>query len=177
MVICRIVDWNRELSPWKAEPVMDDSEGFAGEGRETLNWLTEVCAVRAFKELGGRRRAMLAGYSLAGLFTLWAAYETDIFEGYACCSGSLWFEGWEDFAAKNHVKGKCSIYLSLGGKEEKTDNPVIAGIGRATRRQERLLKDDPNVQRCILEMNPGGHFADSGKRLAKGIRWLVDPRS
>lgn len=29
------------------------------------------------------------------------------------------------------------------------------------------------AEQVILEWNAGGHFADSGKRLAKGIRWLL----
>ncbi|ERL11412.1 hypothetical protein HMPREF1248_0438 [Coriobacteriaceae bacterium BV3Ac1] len=33
--------------------------------------------------------AYISGYSLAGLFALWSLYQTDIFKGAACVSGSL----------------------------------------------------------------------------------------
>ena len=62
----------------------------------------------------------------------------------------------------------------LGGKEEKTKNAVMATVGDCTREQEKLLLEDPFAERVVLEWNPGGHFADSGKRLAKGIRWLLE---
>ena len=32
------------------------------------------------------------------------------------------------------------------------------------------------ICQVVLEWNPGGHFADSGKRLAKGIKWLMEKR-
>ena len=118
----------------------------------------------------------LAGYSLAGLFALWSAYECDIFSGIACCSGSLWFKNWDIYMREHTLKRKCSVYLSLGGKEEKTKNAVMATVGDRTREQEKLLLEDPLAERVVLEWNPGGHFADSGKRLAKGIKWLMEKR-
>ena len=74
------------------------------------------------------------------------------------------------------LKRKCSAYLSLGGKEEKTKNAVMATVGDRTREQEKLLLEDSFAERVVLEWNPGGHFADSGKRLAKGIKWLMEKR-
>ena len=58
-------------------------------------------------------------------------------------------------------------------REEKTKNKVMATVGERTREQERILREDPLAEQVILEWNAGGHFADSGKRLAKGIRWLL----
>ena len=34
-----------------------------------------------------------------------------------------------------------------------------------------LLKDQNAVK---YELNSGGHFADAGKRLAKGLRWMLE---
>ena len=39
----------------------------------------------------------LAGYSLAGLFAIWALYQTDIFSRAASMSGSLWYPGLLDY--------------------------------------------------------------------------------
>ena len=69
-----------------------------------------------------------------------------------------------------------STSLSLGGKEEKTKNAVMATVGDRTREQEKLLLEDSFAEQVVLEWNPGGHFADSGKRLAKGIKWLMEKR-
>lgn len=113
-------------------------------------------------------------YSLAGLFALWTAYETDIFSAIASCSGSLWFEQWDEYVLHHQIKHESNIYLSLGGKEEKTKNPVMARVGDRTRTQERILRNDPKVKQTTLEFNSGGHFADAQKRLAKAVKWLLE---
>ncbi len=75
------------------------------------------------------------------------------------------------------IQSKCSVYLSLGGKEEKTKNKVMAAVGDRTRAQERLLQEDSMVESVVLEWNAGGHFADAGKRLAKGVKWMFGVKS
>ena len=72
---------------------------------------------------------------------------------------------------------ECSVYLSLGGKEEKTKNKVMATVGDRTRAQEGLLQEDSMVESVVLEWNAGGHFADAGKRLAKGVKWMFGVKS
>ena len=68
------------------------------------------------------------------LFALWASYQTDKFEGIVAASPSVWFPKWIEYAKDNKPLSK-SIYLSLGDKEEKTKNPVMAQVGNAIRRQ------------------------------------------
>lgn len=166
-------DWNRDFSPWKAAAAYG-SESFEGCGTDTLRWLTEECVPYVDRTYDVEdHEHWLAGYSLAGLFALWTAYECDIFRGIVCCSGSLWFPDWDRYVRTHTLKGKCRVYLSLGGKEEKTKNSVMATVGDRTREQEKILQADPLAEQVILEWNAGGHFADSGKRLAKGIRWLL----
>ena len=87
-------------------------------------------------------------------------------------SGSFWVDGWSDYAKTHALRKKASIYLSLGGKEDKTDNPLMATVGTRTKELEALLKADPLTERIVFELNSGGHFADSVKRLIKGILWI-----
>lgn len=54
---------------------------------------------------------------------------------------------------------------------------VMRSIEKDTREQERLLKGDRNVKKACLRMVPGGHFADSVKRLAMGVNWLLNDRA
>ncbi len=167
-----VEDWDRDLSPWEAPAAMGDG-CFAGRGADTLQWLQESFLPRLREELPDRSRFYLTGYSLAGLFALWGLYEADCFQGAVCCSGSLWLDGWDEYAASHFVKAPSDVYLSLGGKEERTRNPRMARVGDCTRRQEVLLRRDPQVKNCVLEWNAGGHFADPMKRLAKGIAWIA----
>lgn len=103
------------------------------------------------------------GYSLAGLFALWAAYESDVFSGIICCSGSLWFPDWDHYVRNHVIQSKCSVYLSLGGKEEKAKNKVMAAVGDRTRAQEWLLQEDSMVESVVLEWNAEGILQIWGK--------------
>ena len=166
-------DWNRDFSPWETLAVFGDQE-FLGQGREMLSWLTDRLIPHMKAQLGDNREQFLIGYSLSGLFALWAAYESDVFSGIASCSGSLWFPGWDAYVASHQVVAPVNVYLSLGKKEEKTKNRIMAQVGERTRMQEDILKADTNVTDTVLEWNSGGHFAEPEKRLAKGIKWLLE---
>lgn len=162
-----IKDWNQELTPWTAPPVFGKTP-FGNGAADTLEFVVDQL-LPALQE--GRPLVILGGYSLAGLFALWAAYQTDRFEGTVAASPSVWFPHWVEYATHNRPLA-TSIYLSLGDKEEKAKNPVMAQVGNAIRRQRELLAEQ--IGNTILEMNPGNHFADSEKRTAKGFAWVMD---
>lgn len=164
-----VPDWFDDLSPWPADAVIGGNS-FAGQGPETLHLLEKELLPGLQDRYGADHRCLLAGYSLAGLFALWAAYESACFSGAAAVSPSLWFPGWTDYAAVRRPRADA-VYLSMGDREEKTRNPVMSGVGEAIRAQERLLRGQ-NVP-CVLEWNPGNHFRDPQLRLAKGIAWLL----
>ena len=116
------------------------------------------------------RTYYIGGYSLAALFALWAAYQTDIFKGVAAASPSMWFPRFADYMKENRIKAD-SVYLSLGDKEEKVKNPVMATVGDRIREAADVLKgQDVNT---ILEWNEGNHFKDAGIRTAKAFAWLL----
>ena len=169
LITPQLTDWFGELSPWAAEAVIG-GKSFAGSGAETLRRLETELLPALRSRYGDGHVCVLAGYSLAGLFALWAGYETDCFSGIAAASPSLWYPGWLDYAAA-HTPRTAAIYLSLGDREEKTRNPVMAAVGDAIRAQERLLRGQ-NVP-CTLEWNPGNHFQEPAKRTAKGIAWVL----
>ncbi|MCH5192434.1 MAG: esterase [Oscillospiraceae bacterium] len=165
-----IEDWNRELSPWEA-PAVFGKEDFGSGAAETLSFITGSL----LPELNGTgdKRCYIGGYSLAGLFALWAAYRTDLFRGTAAVSPSVWFPGWDSFMESETILSP-EVYLSLGNKEEKTKNKVMASVGNNIRRQYELLCSADTVTRCELEWNPGSHFADPERRTAKGFAWLLN---
>ena len=172
-----VKDWNRELSPWQA-PAVFGTEDFGEGAEETLSFVTEELIPRLEEILQGKKREeafrwYLGGYSLAGFFSLWAAYRTDRFAGIAAVSPSVWFPGWDEYAqahADDLRTGK--VYLSLGIKEEKTRNRIMARVGDGIRLQHSLLSENPCCE-TVLEWNPGNHFADSGLRTARGFAWLL----
>lgn len=179
-----IEDWNRELSPWEAPPVFG-KEGFGAGAEETLRFVTEELLPEIVKSdavsLGNtdvRQKAegktiCLGGYSLAGLFALWAAYQTDLFQGIAAVSPSVWFSGWEQYIRAHEIRAE-HIYLSLGEKETKTRNQVMAKVGEMIGLQHERLLESVVCRESVMEWNPGNHFVDSDKRTAKGFVWVLD---
>ncbi|MBQ8137369.1 MAG: hypothetical protein IJ174_08055 [Clostridia bacterium] len=165
-------DWNRDLSPWPAEKAFKKGEPFAGEAAAYLNTLLAFSTEweRSLPEPIDKR--YLAGYSLAGLFSLWALYETERFDGAVSASGSLWYPGWLDFISKNHPKRPARFSLSLGDKEVHTKNPVMARVGDATRETCRLL--DAQGYPVAFAWNEGGHFADEASRVVRAVRALLE---
>lgn len=171
-------DWNGEFSPWPAaEEGLSSGElsSFTGRGGETLRWLTSCALPWVQRECGVRepKDRLLGGYSLAGLFSLWAFYQSGQFAGAASCSGSLWYPGWHEYAKTHSAPSGGMVYLSLGRKEERVRNPLISRVGMETRTQAARCSQDSHLQACVLEWNPGGHFSEPELRMAKGFGWLL----
>ena len=114
--------------------------------------------------------AIIGGYSLAGLFALWAATKTDRFSKVAAASPSVWFPGFTEYIKENNIKAKA-VYLSLGDREEKTRNPVMATVGHAIRSVHETISD--SGINTILEWNQGNHFKDVDIRMAKALTWSI----
>ena len=167
LVAFMIKDWNQELTPWAA-PAVFGKVPFGSGAEKTLEFITSRLLPEVQENIP---HLILGGYSLAGLFALWAGYQTDKFDGIVAASPSVWFPKWIEYATDNKPLAK-SIYLSLGDKEEKAKNPVMAQVGNAIRRQNELLTGQ--MGNTILEWNPGNHFVDSEKRTAKGFAWVMD---
>lgn len=165
LIAVKVDSWNRDLSPWPA-PAVFGNESF-GDGAATfLEEILKFCP-------NDGKTYLLGGYSLAGMFALWAAYQTDRFAGIAAASPSVWFPGFIDHMRKN-VMNCSAAYLSLGDKEEKTRNPVMATVGSCIREGHDILKAQ-NID-CILEWNSGNHFRDADIRTAKAFAWLMNER-
>ena len=167
LVAFMIKDWNQELTPWTAPPVFGKVP-FGSGAEKTLEFITCQLLPEVQDKIP---HLILGGYSLAGLFALWAGYQTDKFEGIAAASPSVWYPQWIDFASENKPLAK-SVYLSLGDKEEKAKNPVMAQVGNAIRKQHELLTEQEI--NTLLEWNAGNHFVDSDKRMAKGFAWAIN---
>ena len=162
LIAVKIEDWNNDLSPWKA-PAVFGKESFGGGASKTLEELLKLCADKS-------KTYYIGGYSLAGLFALWAAYQTDVFSGVAAASPSMWFPDFYEYMEKNEIRTN-TVYLSLGDREEKARNPVMATVGDRIRKAHSLLKDhDVN---CVLEWNDGNHFKDADIRTAKAFAWVM----
>ena len=163
--------WNEDLSPWPAPPVFGNKP-FGDKAEDTLAFLLEelIPSIPGDSDVG-TRMYYIGGYSLAGLFALWAAYQTHLFAGVAAASPSVWFPGFREYVKENRIQ-TGAVYLSLGDKEEKTRNAVMSQVGDAIREIDDHYRK--NAIPCFLEWNPGNHFREPELRMAKGFAWLMN---
>ena len=167
------LDWNHDMAPWDSPSAFKNADPCTGGADDYLRLLTEEIIPAAEKEIGNVPRWRgIAGYSLAGLFALYAIYRTELFSRVGNMSGSLWFPGMKAYIFSHEPKRRPDcIYFSLGDKESKTRNPILRTV------QENTEEICAYYQRrgidTVFRLNPGNHFVQSVERTAAGIDWLL----
>ena len=174
LVAFKIEDWNSELTPWEM-PLLRGKGNFGDGATRTLEFIKNelIPALSEYTNTENKEiKYILGGYSLAGLFSLWSGYQTDIFEGIAAVSPSVWYKGWIEYVAAGKPLSE-KIYLSLGDTEEKTKHQILSKIGDNIRKQHEILENSGNVK-TVLEWNEGNHFKNPDIRAAKGFLWVMN---
>ena len=166
------------MSPWYMDKLFKGADDYTGRADEYIEILTS----RILPEIDKNIKELLhidiesyiiAGYSLAGLFAIYSLYKTNIFTSVISCSGSLWYPNFIEYIEKNELKvNPNKIYFSLGNKESKTKNELMAKVEEKTRFVEKYY-NNKNIK-TIYEENEGNHFQDVAYRIAKGIKWILD---
>ena len=191
--------WEENFSPWCAPRVFAKGPNFGDGAQKTLDTLINHVIPRAESELTDppTYRA-LVGYSLAGLFSLWAGVSPQVargsqpgaaapqlsapaapqpaatFQRVGAVSGSFWFPGLLDYVDQQLSGGAVGLthaYLSLGDREARTPNPQIMHV----RENAELLasKLESAGITSMFELNRGNHFQNVEGRMQKALDWLV----
>lgn len=173
--------WEENFSPWCAPRVFAKGPNFGDGAQKTLDTLINQVIPWAESELTDPPAyRMLVGYSLAGLFSLWAGLSqaciTPIptFQRIGAVSGSFWFPGLLDYVDQQLRGGAVSLthaYLSLGDREARTPNPQIMHV----RENAELLASrlESAGITSMFELNRGNHFQNVEGRMQKALDWLV----
>ena len=183
--------WEENFSPWCAPRVFAKGPNFGDGAQKTLDTLINQVVPWTESELTEppAYRA-LVGYSLAGLFSLWAGVSQQVtcgcqagaatpqsastFQRIGAVSGSFWFPGLLDYVDQqlsDKVVGLTHTYLSLGDREARTPNPQIMHV----RENAELLasKLESVGITSTFELNRGNHFQNVEGRMQKALDWLV----
>lgn len=167
--------WERDFTPWEAHGI---GHGIHGDGgaEEYLDLLTTKLLPAIEQEAGtDPDRRALAGYSYGGLFSVWAAMNTDAFAAICSASGSLWYPKLLDYAKKKKHPVNPAVkaaYFSLGDQESSVKNQILQRVGANT--EELCSRFAAQGVKTIFEWNPGNHYVDAGKRTARGIVWCLE---
>ena len=193
--------WEENFSPWCAPRVFAKGPNFGDGAQKTLDTLINQVIPWAESELTEPPAyRVLVGYSLAGLFSLWAgvsqqvacgcqpddtssqpgsssqtyAIPTPTFQRIGAVSGSFWFPGLLDYVNQQLSGGAVGLthaYLSLGDREARTPNPQIMHV----RENAELLASrlESAGITSMFELNRGNHFQNVEGRMQKALDWLV----
>ena len=194
LVNVRVDLWEENFSPWCAPRVFAKGPNFGDGAQKTLDTLINHVIPWAESELTDPPTyRVLVGYSLAGLFSLWAGVSQQVargcqhdataphvdapattFQRIGAVSGSFWFPGLLDYVDQQlsgGVVGLTHAYLSLGDREERTPNPQIMHV----RENAELLAsklENAGIS-STFELNRGNHFQNVEGRMQKALDWLV----
>lgn len=173
--------WEENFSPWCAPRVFAKGPNFGDGAQKTLDTLINHVIPWTESELTDPPTyRVLVGYSLAGLFSLWAGLSQacitpiSTFQRIGAVSGSFWFPGLLDYVDRQlsgGVVGLTHAYLSLGDREARTPNPQIMHV----RENAELLASKLQNAGIIstFELNRGNHFQNVEGRMQKALDWLV----
>lgn len=165
------IDWNRDLSPWPAKAVFRGQPDFVGGAGEYLRELTECIVPKVEEQLEYvPARRILAGYSMAGMFAIYAGVNSDRFDTVASVSGSLWYPNFARYVEQAGFLPRCA-YFSVGEREKLGRNTAFHSIETGTQRICSCLCER-GVQ-TIFELNSGGHFDDVQDRMARAVEWIM----
>lgn len=161
--------WNDDLSPWPASRVFAHGTDFGGGAPVFLAALEQIVSEITPRGSAFDQR-ILCGYSMGGLFALWAGAHSRAFTRVGSVSGSLWFDGFSQAFAAWPVTHLNRAYLSVGARESRTRNPALSRI-------DACLDDAYNhlVQSgvpTLRQIHPGGHFDHPQQRLCRCIEYL-----
>ena len=166
--------WNDDLTPWPCPGIFADDKPFGGNACAQLDLLEHEIIPTIERDLTKPPdQRIVAGYSLAGLFATWAAFESTLFSGVASASGSFWYPGFAQFVREHTLTSPVTrAYFSLGSKEARTPSRLLRNVEQGTRQvaDEFRAKD----VKTTFKKNPGNHFKEPALRMAKAIRWMLD---
>ena len=180
--------WEENLSPWCAPRVFAKGPNFGDRAQKTLDTLINQVIPWAESDLTEPPAyRVLVGYSLAGLFSLWAGVSqqvacscqpdtvpTPTFQRIGAVSGSFWFPNLMDYVDQQLSRGVVGLthaYLSLGDREARTPNPQIMHVRVNAELLASKLRDAGITS--TFELNRGNHFQNVEGKMQKALNWLV----
>ena len=162
-------DWEEDLSPWPSDNPFKGGKRFSGGADAFLESIENNLMGKI--EKGRVENRILMGYSMGGLFSLYAATRSEKFNMASSVSGSLWFPGFSEYLSLSSFFPK-KVYLSIGERENKTRNHVLSTVLEKTRQVTRSIQKKNSE--AVMRIEEGGHFYDAEGRLKRALSWLLE---
>ena len=196
--------WEENFSPWCAPRVFAKGPNFGDGAQKTLDTLIDQVIPWAESELTEPPAyRMLVGYSLAGLFSLWAGVSQPgapqqvargcqpddapsqpgaphvdapvaTFQRIGAVSGSFWFPGLLDYVDQQLNGGAVGLTHAYLSLGDREARTPNPQIMHVRENAELLAsKLESTGITSIFELNRGNHFQNVEGRIQKALDWLV----
>lgn len=167
------LDWYHDMSPWKIPAVLGIKQVCTGGALDYMKMFVEeiIPSVESYLQHDISWRG-LVGYSLAGLFSLYTFYYSDLFSRMASISGSFWYPEILSYVLGHNFKRKPEVmYFSLGDRESRDSKSIVKDVEKNTGIIYSVMSS--NEIDTLYEINSGGHHDRAAERTANGILWLL----
>ena len=166
--------WNTLLAPWDTPKNFPKYLRCQGGAKDFLKTLIENIVPQIQAHLSHPCGLQtIAGYSLAGLFSVFAMCQWDQVAGVCAVSGSFWypdFQAWFLEHIPTHLP-RC-VYFSTSEKEWDSKNSRLSSLKFTLETMEKSLAQ--KGVKTICQINSGNHFQNATLRLATGIEWMLN---
>ena len=195
--------WEENFSPWYAPRVFAKGPNFGDGAQKTLDTLINQIIPWAESELTKPPAyRSLVGYSLAGLFSLWAGVSQQVargcqpdtatapqlsalaaphvdapaatFQRIGVVSGSFWFPGLLDYVDQQIRGGVVGLTHAYLSLGDREARTPNPQIMHVRENAELLASrlESAGIT-SIFELNRGNHFQNVEGRMQKALDWLV----
>ena len=167
-----------DYTPWPLQASETMPMDFGGKAAEHLKFITTKVIPFCESEYGFASSAdkrAIGGYSLGGLFSFYAAVNTDLFGTALSCSSSLWYPDFLDYLKEHPFKAAHpKLYMSVGDQEGTTATNLTAAQTLNT----IALKDfyEPKFQAGDFQftLEVGNHGNNISGRACRAIEWVEE---
>ena len=167
-----------DYTPWPLQASESMPMDFGGKAAEHLSFFATHVIPFCESEYGfasSTEKRVIGGYSLGGLFSLYAAVNTDLFGTVLSCSSSLWYPDFLDYLKERHFKAAHpKLYMSVGDQEGTTATNLTADQTSNT----IALKDwiEPKLQADDFKftLEEGNHGNDIPGRVERAVEWVEE---
>ena len=167
-----------DYTPWPLQASETMPMDFGGKAAEHLKFITTKVIPFCESEYGFASSAdkrAIGGYSLGGLFSFYAAVNTDLFGTVLSCSSSLWYPDFLAYLKEHPFKAPHpKLYMSVGDEEGLTATNLTNHQIPNTMMLKDLLepKFQPGDFKFTLE--EGNHGNDIPGRAWRAIEWVEE---
>ena len=167
-----------DYTPWPLQASETMPMDFGGKAEEHLSFITTHVIPFCESEYGfasSAEKRVIGGYSLGGLFSLYATVNTDLFGNVLSCSSSLWYPDFLDYLKEHPFKADhLKLYMSVGDQEGTTATNLTADQTSNT----IALKDfyEPKFQAGDFKftLEEGNHGNDISGRAWRAVEWVEE---